>query len=307
MKWLIPLLFSLLAIPSQAQSNLGVFWKPEKDTVALGEPFMLRLILLNPVSAQDLVLPALTDSLGAFELLGFQWLDSANGRHGFQAQLVAYDSGSVHVPILSLGFLNKTDTIFVLSPECYIEVLAPAVDIDADFQNILDNPNPGFHWHEILLWIGLFVLLLLVAGGIYLALRKRNRQAATPVWVKPDPFVVAFDALRILKENQDALTEPEIKEYYTKTVDVLRTLVQAVYALDVTEMTSSEWLHLWKRRPEHQFTGKELMYVLHIADLVKFAKQHPGPVERRQLIEAAEAFVTACKNHSQSFQSNSNE
>jgi hypothetical protein len=64
-------------------------------------------------------------------------------------------------------------------------------------------------------------------------------------------------------------------------------------------MSSSEWLAVWKRRPENELTGKELAFVLYVADLVKFAKQQPGPAERSQLIEAAKVFIEACRKHQQ--------
>lgn len=292
---------------AKGQTSFGLKWKAEKDTVSIGEPFNLELRLPEAKLKKTMVWPEFADSLGAFELLQVQWLDSADLRFGILMQAVVYDSGTVQIPGISLGFIDGLETLMVEIPSHTIEVLAPQVNMEADFQDILANPDPGYHWHEYLPWLGLLALMILLALALWLIVRKRKQPKPQPLAPKIDPFDAAMDALNQLKELQGSLSNAQIKEFYTQTVDVLRTLVDQVYDLDVSEMTSSEWLALWKRRPEQESTGIELNYVLHIADLVKFAKQQPGPAERNQLIEAAVAFVQACRRYSHSLTTRSHE
>lgn len=308
MKPALLIFFSLfLSVFAKGQTSFGLKWNAEKDTVWLGEPFFLEVRLPQPKPTDSMVWPELTDSLGPFELLLVEWLDSASLRSGLRLKVVAYDSGTVQVPEMVLGLLEGNDTLNLQIPIHPIEVLAPNVNLQADFQDILANPDPGYHWHEFLPWIGLVLILALLGLVYWFILKKRKQPKPLPETPKKNPFDAAIDALRELKVKQANLTDSEIKEFYTKAVDVLRNLVEEVYSIDVSEMASSEWLALWKRRPEHLKTGQELNYVLHIADLVKFAKQQPGQAERQQLIEAAEAFVEACRTYSQPLAPNSHE
>lgn len=299
--------FLFVACYAQAQVSFGLKWKAEKDTVLLGEPFSLDLLLPEPKPTASMVWPELTDSLGPFELLQVNWLDSAQLRFGLRLKVVGYDSGTAQIPEITLGFLNGADTLNVRILSSPIEILAPDVNLQADFQDILANPDPGYHWHEFLPWIALLVALAFLAWLVWFVFKKRKPAKPMPAAPKIDPFDFAIAALLQLKAEQANMSEEQIKEFYTRTVDVLRQMVNQVYKLDVSEMTSSEWLALWKRRPEEENTGRELKYVLHIADLVKFAKQQPGHAEHQQLIDAALAFVEACRAHFKPLTSNSNE
>jgi len=303
----VVLLLFCCSLIAQGQTSFNLKWKTEKDTVSLGEPFFLELRLPEPKAIKTMVWPQFADSLGPFELLQVKWLDSADWRSGILLQAVVYDSGTVQIPGFMLGFLDSVDTLSVEIPSHTMEVLAPDVNMEADFQDILANPDSGYHWHEFLPWIALPAFLALLALALWLIIKKRKQTKPLPTAPKIDPFDAAIEALNRLKKTQSNLSEEQIKEFYTQTVDVLRELVDRVYDLDVSEMTSSEWLAIWKRRPEQEITGKELNYVLHIADLVKFAKQQPGATERLQLIEAAEAFVLACRRYSQTLTTPSHE
>lgn len=293
------LLFSL-ALATHGQGGFGLAWTAGKDTVLLGEPFDLTLKIPDHKLKTEIIWPGFADSLGAFEILGVNWLDSGEYRAGFTLNIVGYDSGTVLIPVLSLGFLDKDDTLWLEIPTKSIEILSPSVNLDADFQDILSNPDPGYHWHEFIPFLLGILLLLLVGAILFWYFRKRKRKVpAAPVLPVINPFDAAIQALESLSNQPVQLSDEEIKAFYTDAVDVLRTLVDEVYRLDVSEMSSSEWLAVWKRRPENELTGKELAFVLYVADLVKFAKQQPGPAERSQLIEAGKVFIEACRKHHQ--------
>ena len=275
-------------------------WKSEKDTVLLGEPFDLTLEIPAQKLQREIIWPSFTDSLGTFEILQVNWLDSGEYRAGFKLNIVGYDSGSVSIPAIELGFLDQGDTIWLEIPSKSIEILSPLVNLEADFQDILANPDPGYHWHEFIPIFSIILLVLVLGIALFWYLRRKRRKIpSAPVLPAINPFDAAIHALDSLSHQAGNLSDEEIKAFYTDAVDVLRTLVDEVYCLDVSEMSSSEWLSVWKRRPENELTGKELAFVLYVADLVKFAKQQPGPAERSQLIEAAKVFIEACRKHQQ--------
>ncbi|MDA0929821.1 MAG: hypothetical protein O3C32_00450 [Bacteroidetes bacterium] len=293
------LLFSL-ALVCHGQGGFGLAWKSEKDTVLLGEPFDLTLEIPAQKLQREIIWPSFTDSLGRFEILQVNWLDSGEYRAGFKLNIVGYDSGSVSIPAIELGFLDQGDTIWLEIPSKSIEILSPLVNLEADFQDILANPDPGYHWHEFIPIFSIILLVLVLGIALFWYLRRKRRKIpSAPVLPAINPFDAAIHALDSLSHQAGNLSDEEIKAFYTDAVDVLRTLVDEVYCLDVSEMSSSEWLSVWKRRPENELTGKELAFVLYVADLVKFAKQQPGPAERSQLIEAAKVFIEACRKHQQ--------
>jgi hypothetical protein len=83
-----------------------------------------------------------------------------------------------------------------------------------------------------------------------------------------------------------------VKRYYTRLTEITRHYIERLYDIPAMESTTEEILQAFRRaNPEDQLLDEILMELLELADLVKFAREDPLPVDNQTNLNNAYIFV----------------
>lgn len=273
--------------PENARANVG-------DSVNL--QFRVRL------DERDLLLDTVPRPVGSLpngvRVLSVEKMHRTPDRifHG-RAWLAFYRPGRQPLPVFSLPFMRIVEGMrqaTILSDSAFINVvpILPAGNPPLkDIRELEREPPP---------WAPLAIVALLITG-LFLALRRRRRRAAT-VATRPElvhdlpqppaePYGIALEKLtRIEREHWPA--KGEVARHYQAVADVLRDYLEAAEAIPARERTTGEvvWAlppHLSERELRQRF--HELLIE---ADLVKFARARPGPSEARRFLEQSRSLLS---------------
>jgi hypothetical protein len=271
----------------------GAEQRVEPSVVRIGDS--IHVTVLAP-SGAVLALPALADTLGAFDVLGSELADR-DGRARLQIHLAAFDAGSLEIPSFDVPVTGGL-AIPTRPYRITVESLLPADSAAVDSMTIraahppLDLPQE-FRWKVALGYL----LVLAALGGLawYLYRRWKNRPIAAPVVapvpvVRRAPEVVALEALEAVLAKGYAL-RGLFKEHYTETLDVLRVFIEQRLGVEAMDRTSHELLDELARASAGPRVTSGLAALLEEADLVKFAKQTPSVESAVALVDSARSWV----------------
>jgi len=245
----------------------------EKDEILVGEPVKVTIEARMPLGQK--ISWFMLDTIPHFE-----WMDKGmpvetdgiDGKiiqHSFT--IIGYDTGHWTIPPYSIKVDNKsysTDTVGI------------RVDYDANF-------NPAENYRDIketeevtvenenkLKWLyfaggGLLLLLLL-----YLLFRNKTAKQAARIVVPLSPYEEALQSLAALRKEKPAAAD-EVKLFYTKLNDILRTFLSKQFQIPALEETNDEVIVQLRRLgiPAEQFS--KTTEALRLADFVKFARYLP--------------------------------
>jgi hypothetical protein len=135
-------------------------------------------------------------------------------------------------------------------------------------------------------------LLLVFAGIAYFIYMRRKKRPALP---PPPPEPLHVKTLRLLAEleKQGLWQKGEVKEYYVRLTDILRTYIEARYGLPAMERTTDELTAVTGRHKELAAHTRQLYTILSTADMAKFARAQPLPDEHVSAMQLTKDFVTA--------------
>jgi hypothetical protein len=202
--------------------------------------------------------------------------------------VTSFDSGYHAVPPFVFGGGQETAPLL-------LEVRTVPPDSVAMYppRGILRLPfSPGWwlarHWT----WLaGGAALLALALLGWWVARRRKPETSTAPLVEPIAPLhervrqaLLDLDAERLWQNGQD-------KAYHSRLSDILRGYVEERFGVRAMERTTEELLAALRvsAMPAEQITA--LGNLLRTADLVKFAKYRPAPVEHEQALGAALRFV----------------
>ncbi len=103
--------------------------------------------------------------------------------------------------------------------------------------------------------------------------------------------MIAFRELDRLKE-QKLWERGEVKQYYTRLTDITRNYIEKQYGIPAMERTTDEILQAFRRvNTDDGILDEMLSGLLQLADLVKFAREDPLPVDNQTHLNNAYLFV----------------
>jgi hypothetical protein len=248
----------------------------------------------------EFILPQIKDTLStALEVISPLSLDTIlwDQRKVIEQSylLTVFDPGSHIVPSQEVIYKRGALLDTARSMPLILQVYAPEVDTSLQIKPIKPPINTPLTLKEILPWAGAGLGALLLVGGLaYLLIRylKRKKDPEGDPQKPLEPaHIIAFRELDRLK-NEKIWTRGLVKEYYTSLTEITRRYIERQYGIPAMESTSEEIIRAFRKvNLENGLLDEMLKELLELADLVKFAREDPLPVDNQTHLNNAYIFV----------------
>ena len=274
--------------------------KLDTNIVVVGQPFTLELSITQPKDVK-IDWPYISDSIGLLEVVKNEGLDTIPVEDNTilmrtqKVTIMAFDSGMFVIPGFTIDYKVRNTNAKVYTDPLSVKVFLMPVDTTKAIKDIHPIQDVPYDW----LFIGLVVLgVLVLAVIIWLVVRylkkAKERDDANKVVIAPkqSPYEIAMASFEQLKK-EEIWQQGDVKKYYSELTEIVRAYIQNRWMIPALEFTSDEIL-------EHAFIkqidaaeNKKLVYLLRLADLVKFAKAIPHVSEHELSFTNAIKFVEA--------------
>lgn len=282
----------------------GATAKLEKNNIQIGDQVKFELMLTVPAGSR-VQWPMLLDTLaGNVEILtksGIDTVSSGNDLFTLKQDLIitSFDSGSYVVQPIIFKYSHKGDTLtfFTETLPVTLDVQTIQTDPAKDIKPIKPPLNAPVSFRELLPWIGLVLLILALAALIYYYLKKRKHvkpAISSRLKTSIPPYEAAIEALESLRLKK-LWQSGRVKEYYSEMTDIVREYIEMRFPVRALEMTTSEINAALRQTDVNSSAREKLHQTLILADLVKFAKEQPLPLENDLSLNQCMDFVRETK------------
>lgn len=228
-------------------------------------------------------------------------VDAVSGSKTYLQKLAitSFDTGFHVVPPVTFrvfkdgaaDFTSKETAPFLLS------VSGVDVDMEAEIKDLKPVMEAPYTLRDFLPWILLLlaVALLAVLGWFYYQSRKKNKPLIKLTLRHPKPaHLIALEELELLKTEQ-LWQKGQIKDYYSRLTDILRSYFELRFNVNAAEMTSDEIIASMKDELSDAQRLNDLKKILSLADMAKFAKARPLGADNELSHTLAVAIVNSTK------------
>jgi hypothetical protein len=290
-------LLSCFALNAGAQ-KITVEARLDQPTIRIGDQTNLRMIVHQPIK-EKINFPKLADTLiGKVQIVSSK-LDTVFDKNDHNIATVtqsytitSFDQGTYTIPSYLIGSAEgvlKTNELTLMVQTVQVDTTKAIYDIKqpmAVSYTFLDWLKD--HWG----WVVLGVTLIAAIGGGIWYLRKRPKVETAIKEVKPDvpAHIIALGKLQQLRDKK-LWQQDGVKQYYSELSDIIREYIENRYIVKTQEKTTDEIFAALKYMDIANEYRAKLNQVLTLADLVKFAKEKPLPVDNELSIENALGFV----------------
>jgi hypothetical protein len=298
------LLTLMILVTMHARSQKATAWaRLDTTAIMIGDQTALELGISLP-KGYLVQWPTVRDTLNAhIEVVKMSKIDTS-----FKADqmimkqnltITSFDSGYFEVPEFKFVFYPPNDTTKneAVTGSLFLQVYVPEVDTTKPFKVIKSPKAEPYTLAELLPWIGggLLAVALIVLLILYLIKRKKNQPlfGAKPKPLPP-PDVEAITKLEELRHAR-IWQNGKIKEYYSALTDIMRRYMERRFGFDAPEMTSDEILEELNKHDVNKEVKEKLKGMMMLADLVKFAKAQPTPLENDLSLDHCIDFVKETK------------
>jgi hypothetical protein len=291
-------LFGQQMIPLKATAKL------DTTAIMIGDQIGLDLSLEAPKGSQ-IEWPALPDTLVPHvEIIKRGKTDSTlqNSILKLHRRLVitSFDSGYFNITPLkfSVRIPGSAQADTVATTDLFLQVYTPQVDTTKAFKPIKAPVTEPYTLGEILPWV---LLGLLVVGAIvfliwYLRKRKQNQplftRKAKPKLPPHEEAIQRLEEVRLSRMWQAG----KLKAYHSAITDIMREYIARRFRFDAREMTTAEIIQNLHQEPVvNPEALNKVKSAFELADLVKFAKWKPSPLENDTSLNYCIDFVNETK------------
>lgn len=295
-----PVSIALLLPLALFGQTLSTVVSVDMDTtvIRIGEQTRLHLTIAHaPDAVRSIQWPAVADTLNAhIEVVHDAGVDTLTAEGSLLQQvrtltITAFDTGFWAIPPFRFAVDGNTmETAALL-----LEVRPTELDSTLALRPIQDIRTLPFsyaywfrqHWT----WFAAGAALLVAVVALFLLLLRKRPPAATV----PSTTLTPLHE-RILKALADVERERlwqngDHKGFHSRVTELLRMYIEERYHVPALESTTDELLKelsVTALSTEHR---TQLQNMLHLADLVKFAKTLPSPQENDTMMVSAQRFV----------------
>ncbi len=285
-------------IPLKASASL------DTTAIMIGDQIGLNLALKVPEGTQVLW-PALPDTLVPnVEIIKRGITDSTRNNNVLilkrRLVITSFDSGYFNITPLKfqvrLPGSNSVDT--VATQDLFLQVYTPQVDTTKAFKAIRGPAAEPYTFGEILPWIllGLFIVAAVVFLIWYLRKRKMNQplfsRKRKPKLPPGQEAMQRLEEVRLSRMWQSG----KLKAYHSAITDIMRDYFARRFRFDAREMTTNEIIQNLGHEPVvNKEALSKVQSAFELADLVKFAKLKPSPLENDTSMNYCIDFVNETK------------
>jgi len=290
------LLFLLLPARGQLISVQSLL---ADDSLMIGEQITYTL-RVDAESELDFLLPLIGDTLSSkLEVLSSLSIDTIveGGRTVVEQNYIitSFEPGPQIVPSQEVIYGRAGGPDTARSMPLIINVYEPLVDTSQQIKPIKPPINTPITFRELFPWVAAGLGALLVLGAVSWLVLRYLRRKKDPERYKQKPqepaHLIAFRELDKLKEEK-IWARVEVKRYYTRLTEITRHYIERQYDIPAMESTTEEILYAFqKANPEDHLLDEILKELLELADLVKFAREDPLPVDNQTNLNNAYIFV----------------
>lgn len=299
LKFIPVLLWCLAGLHYSATAQTLAQATLDQRTIKIGEQTNLHIIVHQPLK-EHVNFPQLTDSLTAKVLIvskgkrdtAFDQNDKNRLAVTQSYVITCFDEGNYTIPSFSLGSSTgviKTDSITLQVRTVRVDTTKAIYDIKqpiAVSYTLWDWLRD--HW---ILVVSILVGVLIIIGIIwYLRTRPKKEPVVKEEKVYLPPHTIALNKLQELRQRK--LWQDDVKQYHIELSDIIRDYLEQRYVIKTQEKTTDEIFAGIKHLDIKDENRSQLKQILVLADLVKFAKERPLPMENEQSMDTAIRFVT---------------
>jgi len=304
-KIFFPILALTMMLPSSYSQEVKVRAAFDTNRIYLGDQTRFTLTVDQPADLA-LILPEFKDTLiRNIEVLSGPLTDSMKNSNGIlrvrkEYLITSFDSGLYQIPPVYAELRSEEGLKRFYSDYSFLEVIRIRIappDTTARIFDIIGPYKAPLTLGEMLPWM---LLLLIAAVPVYFAIRFfrkfRRHDSVEEVLVIPEPaHIIAFRDLEKLRAEK-LWQKGEIKQYYTRLTEILRQYLENRFNVCSLELTTNETLEALILTGFRKNTDyNKLKAVLTGADMVKFAKYNPEPVENESFFQDAWDFISVTR------------
>lgn len=299
-KYIFALILLIGSLNDVIGQYAGAVIKLEKDAIRIGDQITAEFNVTFPSGSRvqwPMFLDTLTRNVEILRKSGIDTVSSDKNQFTLKQELVitSFDSGAyvIHPVIFKYNRGKDTLTFFTETLPVRLDVQNIQTDPSKDIKPIKPPLKVPVTFREILPWIGIFLLIVVIAGLIYSFIKKKKIQpplVTTRLSQAVPPYEAAMDALESLRQKK-LWQSGRVKEYYSELTEIVREYIELRYSIRALEMTTEEIYPAVRALDISSAAGDKLNQVLVLADLVKFAKEQPQPLENEQSLNQSVEFV----------------
>jgi len=269
------------------------------DSMMIGDQLVYNLHV-EADDHVDFVLPVLKDTLSRnleilFALSSDTLLTEGKRVVDHRYVITGFEPGLQLIPSQEVIYTNGDFSDTARSMPLMISVFEPVVDTTQQIKPIKSPINTPLTFKEALPWIGLGLGTALLILALVLLIRRYRIRKGGPDGLPEKPLepahVIAFRELDKLKQEK-IWEKGQVKHYYTRLTEVTRQYIERQYGIPAMEQTSEEIMNDFRKsNRDDSLLDVMLKELRELADLVKFAKGDPLPVDNQTNLNNAYLFV----------------
>ena len=275
----------------------------DTNAIMIGDQIGLNLALKVPAGSQ-VTWPALNDTLVPHVVIIKRGKTDSMVEHNIlnlkrRLVITSFDSGYFNITPLKfqIQLPGSHNAVNIATQDLFLQVYAPQVDTTKPFKAIKGPMAEPYTLGEILPWILLGLLLL--AGIVFLVWYLRRRKKNQPLFArKPKPKLPPDqEAIQRLEEVRlSRLWQAgKLKTYHTAITDIMRNYFARRFLFDAREMTTGEIMRNLEKEAVNKEALAKARSAFELADLVKFARLRPSPLENDTSLNYCLDFVNETK------------
>ena len=273
----------------------------DSNYILVGDQINLILAVSCPVDYM-IDWPQLNDTIiSAIEILGKSKIDSSYSADNSQLllkqtiRITSFDSGYYAIPPFQIKYKESGGQLiqYEETEALLLEVSSVPVNMEEEIKDIKAPIEAPYTFKEALPWIIGLLLSIAIGFAAYYYMKKRKKDE--PVFkasAKPKipPHRIALDALDNLRHKK-VWQSGLIKDYHTELTDIVREYISSRFFIHALEMTTDEIMEALNGTTTNDQAKQKVQQTFTMADLVKFAKMQPLPLEHDTSLNNAVDFI----------------